>query len=156
MSKFKERLTVWRRAGDIVLPFDSLDRSLFPVRDLAPYSIFPIAEGARVRLASGAMRLLALLNVSMVLRYFASRGWAVVKTAEQHLEEADETGVPALATVRKGRFWTTLSVQLFARLALEGLRPRALLQMCEQLASLDESGDMDTYPVFRDEADVWD
>jgi hypothetical protein len=45
MSKLKERLTVWRRAGDIVLPFDSLDRSLFPVRDLAPYSILPIAEG---------------------------------------------------------------------------------------------------------------
>ena len=158
-TQLQRRLGSWRDAGDFVLPFDSLNRSLVPPNYLAPYSIFPIPTSASVRLASGAMRFIPVVNVSAVLRYFAEHGWLVVKTPWEHADEfeQDETLVePLLATLRKGRFWTKLSSPVVARLGFEGLRLGSLLKLCEGLAALDESGTMEVFPVFRDEAAVWD
>jgi hypothetical protein len=148
----------WTSAGDLVLPSIGQDRYKF-VRNFAPYSVFPVPEAARVKLAAGTMMLQTFINISRVLRYFESMGWRVIKRPEEHLKDAEEGQAAfegAFVTLRKDHFTTTVPAALFKRIGGEFLKPKSLLAALEGIRASESSPGEFAFPSFLHEAELWD
>jgi hypothetical protein len=152
-----ERLERWRRRGDFVMPCRSRERYVF-VKNFAPFSIYPLPDLVRVKLATGAMWLDSYLNLTAVLKYFEDKGWRVLKNPGEHLEELEngqETG-DALATIRKGPLTTTLPGALLGRIGMEFLRPKSIVALIEEMLAAGDQSVQGVFPTFREESRLWD
>lgn len=148
----------WAKKGDMVMGFGSLEKYV-EVRNFAPFSIFPLPEIARVKLMTGGLSLNSYVNVTAVLRYLEQKGWKVLRSPEEHIEEVEKTGDSQEAmwvTVGKGPFTCRVPWFWLGRLAYEFLKPRTLVSVLEaQLAR----GPTDAERILLNlagESQIWD
>ncbi len=158
LDQIRDWVDEWTQKDDLVTDCLSADKYL-EVRSFAPFSIFPFSEPDRVKLMTGALSLMAYVNVSAFLKYCNQRGWKVVKTFDEHLEEAERTGDGKsfrLATIRKGPLTLQLPGPLIARLGFEFLRPKTLVDAFEAKLALGEPATKMSFPNFSGEPEIWD
>ena len=157
-DQIKDWLSEWAQKDDLVIDCLSADRYL-EVKSFAPVSIFPFSEAARVKLMTGALSLMAFVNVSEFLKYCEQRGWKVVKTFDEHLEEAEKSGGGKsfrMATIQKGPLTLQLPGPLVARLGFEFLKPKTLVDAYEAQLALGEPATKMSFPNFSGEPEIWD
>lgn len=158
LSHGRECTRRWSKAGDIVFDLVSQDKYM-DVKNYAPFSIYPLSEKTRVRLMIGSLFLVSYLNVSAVVRYIEERGWKVVKTPEEHVEEhknSNATDEIWLATVRKGPLTSAIPFQLFGRIGFEFLKPKSLVDILEARLSAGPTETIKNLINLTGEAQLWD
>jgi hypothetical protein len=117
------------------------------------------ASSDPTKLMTGALSVMAYVNVSAFLRYCEQRRWKVVKMPVEHLEEAEKSGEGKslrLATIRKGPLTLQLPGPLIARLGFEFLRPKTLVDAFEAQLALGEPATKMSFPNFSGEPEIWD
>ncbi|HEX7601866.1 MAG TPA: hypothetical protein VF316_09685, partial [Polyangiaceae bacterium] len=100
------------------------------------------------------------LNLSEIVRYVESRGWAVIWRPEDHIEKAsssdsEKVDLP-LMTVRKGALTVSLPSTWLGRLASEYLAPRTIVDALDACAATGRNNVEATFFNFAREADQWD
>ncbi len=157
-SQAREWTEAWVAKGDWVHPFWSQERYL-EVRNYAPFSVFPLPELARVKLMTGALWVVANVNISAIIRYIEERGWKVLMTPDELVKEAEEKGsakMMGLVKVRKGPCTVEVPFPLLGRVGLEFLKPKTLVDTLEGvLASRGAVAPM-TLISFTGEDAIWD
>jgi len=158
LDRSREWVGEWAQKDQLVTDCLSADKYL-EVRNFAPFSIFPFSETDRVKLMTGALSVMAYVNVSAFLRYCDERGWRIIKTPAEHLEEAEKSGEGKsvrLATIRKGPLTLQLPGPLIARLGFEFLRPKTLVDAFEAQLALGEPATKMSFFNFSGEPEIWD
>ena len=135
----QSRATVerWEKRGDLCGPISNVDLKL-PSVNVAPYSVYPFPSDICAALLMNAMAIVSTLNVSEVLRRSQKRGWAIVKDPQAIIAEVSAAGgdprtEAGLAHIEKGACSMILPPSILGRLALEFLRPRAVLRELDQM-----------------------
>jgi len=129
----KEAAEAWEKSGDDVGLCLST-KKYESVRNSAPYSIFPIPELTRAKLATGALMLFQHLNISALFRLFEARGWTIVKPLAEYAREAGEDSEPQFAaTLQKDGFTIQVPWTWIGRVWVEFLQPETIVEMLELL-----------------------
>ena len=158
MAQTREWTEAWVSRGDFLLSHWSQEKYL-EIRNYAPFSIFPFPEIVRVKLMTGALWLVAYVNISAVIRYFEQRGWRVVRPPEELLEEAEAKGsarMMGLVTVKKGPCTIEVPAPLLGRLGFEFIRPRTLVDILEAVLSSGEPAAPMSFVNLQGEREIWD
>jgi hypothetical protein len=142
--------------GDQVLLCPSTERFEF-VRNYAPYSIYPIPDLARVKLATGAMVLFHYLNLSAFFRFLESRGWRCIKTMEEFEKEAAEGKVSeAIAVVQKGPLSIQIPWTWIGRMWIEFLDAETIFDILEATLKAGPTVPVLAHTNLKGEASIWD
>ena len=158
MEQTREWVQAWHDNDELVMDFWSQEKYI-QIGNYAPFSIFPFTDIARVKLMTGALWLVAYVNISAVLRYFEGKGWKAVRMPEELLQEAANKGSTrymGLVTVRKGPSTIEVPAPLFGRLGFEFLKPRTLVNAFEEILAAGEPEAPMSFPNFLGEAEIWD
>lgn len=142
--------------GDVVIPTIGREKYRF-VRNLAPYSVFPINHRDRVELATGAMFIQTMVNVSSFVRLVESNGWRVKKPLEGYMKEAEEGKTPdAIVTVSKGGVSIQVPWVWLGRISQEFMRPETAVSALEAILEEGSGPPAHNYVNFKGEAKIWD
>jgi hypothetical protein len=142
--------------GEQVFFCPSTDRYRF-VRNYAPYSIYPIPDLARVKLATGAMVLFQYLNLSAFMRFLKSKGWECIKPLEEFVKEAGEDKEPeAVAIVKKGPLALQIPWTWVGRLWIEFTSAETVLDILEATSKEGSSAPTLALSNLKGEATIWD
>lgn len=126
IDRSRSVLDKWAAAGDFVLPLEGHERYAH-AQNYVPFSIFPLEPKICVRLMTGAIRVVAYLNVFAVLKEMEERGWTVVEGPNELAQSEDGPGAEVpIAVLKKGPLTTSIPAALLGRLAMEFLKPRSL------------------------------
>jgi hypothetical protein len=159
LDRMKATVERWRKAGDLVLPYDSTDRYHF-VCNYAPFSVYRLTPLQRVKLMTGAMIWRAWLNLSEVLRYIQSKGWTLIHGPHFHLAEAakteDDPADHPFATFGKDHLIVGLSPKWVGRIGYEFLSPQTIIDAFEALLRAPPITTASALINFDGEAKQWD
>jgi hypothetical protein len=160
LKKARDGAENWRKNGDIVVDLISQEKYM-DVRNYAPFSIFPLPALARVKLITEALLIITYVNISAVVRYFEQKGWKIVKSPQEHIEELlkqAEVREMSLATVKKGPLTVAVPFLWFGRVGFEFLKPRTLVDVLEAKLSEGppENGSTSHFANLNGEPNIWD
>lgn len=150
----------WVRRGDAWTDMSTLDMLAFSP-NCAPFSVYPFTPRTCVDLLVGAKNYTAYLNMTAVAREFENRGWRVDKapkdlTRESDLETAIQEMHESFMRVSKGGFHADIPPADFARMQLEALRPKSLIEACEAIFKLGPREGGFSLALFEGESEIWD
>ncbi len=158
VNKARDWAEEWRKRGDIVMDFWNQDKYL-DVRNYAPYSVFPYPDAVRIKLITGALFLVAYVNISALLRYFEQKGWSIIKTPQQLAEEWERSGKTndfGLAILKKGHFVCEIPWPWVGRMGFEFLKPRTIVDAMEASLTIGPSMSGLNIVNFSGESHQWD
>jgi hypothetical protein len=149
----------WERRGDAWTDMSTLDMLAFSP-NCAPFSIYPFTPRICVDLLVSVKNYTAYLNMTAVAREFENRGWRVEKAPKDLTRESDmETAIQEMhdsfMRVSKGGFHADIPPADFARMQLEALRPKSLIDASEAIFKIGPRTRGFSLTLFEGEPEIW-
>jgi hypothetical protein len=142
--------------GDVIIACPSTQRYEY-IRNYVPYSIFPIPDLARAKLATSAMILFHFINLSAVFRLLERHGWKITKTLDDYVKQAGNEGRPeAAAMVSKGPMSIEIPWTWIGRLWIEFLQPDTLVDVLEAYYQIGPTATTFAMTNLNGEGSIWE
>jgi hypothetical protein len=154
IEQTKKEIASWNENNDLVIRIDSLDILSF-TPNCAPFSVFPFPERMCVDLLTGGKNYSSFLNLTELGREFERHGWRVEKAPQELLNEGAQADSPVYNLHKDGMHPKVPPAELM-RMAMETIRPSAIIQTLEVVLKLGPGGiSSASYAVYDGERNLW-